>query len=240
MPAVGYPYTHFIWRPKPLETVDMVVRLDLFANFRLLAALAFSAGSLFGLDPSTPTSDFMRSDFTVESGLPSNVVNAIAQTRNGYLWIGTDAGLASFNGRRFTPVYFRAPQPAPQGIVRSLLEGPDGALWVGTGAGLARIARPALDYFDRSLSVFFHPGAGPADEIICLRFARDGTLWVGTNDGLYRFKDGNFFACLTGLDGQSNGRVSRRSPSHHYATRVYRMGWYAYRRTSRSASAVRY
>jgi len=89
------------------------------------------------LDPRSATSDFIRTDFTVEDGLPSNVVNAIVQTRNGFLWVGTDAGLVRFNGRRFISIEFRAPAQSPQGSVRALIEGPDGDLWVGTGAGLA-------------------------------------------------------------------------------------------------------
>jgi signal transduction histidine kinase/ligand-binding sensor domain-containing protein len=169
------------------------------------------AGSGLALDPSSPTRDFIRTDFTVEDGLPSNVVNAIVQTRNGFLWIGTDAGLVRFNGRRFIPIYFRAPQPAPQGIVRALAEGPDGDLWVGTGAGLARIARPALDFFDQSFSVFYHPGAGSSDEISCLRFAPDGSLWVGTNTGLYRFKDGRFVRVLSGV---VVNRIEKASEGH--------------------------
>jgi ligand-binding sensor domain-containing protein/signal transduction histidine kinase len=155
--------------------------------------------SVLALDPSSLTSGFIRDDFTVENGLPSNVVNAIVQTRNGFLWIGTDAGLVRFNGRQFIPIYFRAPQPDPQGIVHDLAEGPDGDLWVGTGAGLARIAHPALDFFDQSQSVFYHPGAGLSDEITCLHFTRDGSLWVGTRGGLYRFRDGNFASVLSGI-----------------------------------------
>ncbi len=179
---------------------------------RWMALFTVVAGCGLALDPSAPTSEFIRNDFTVENGLPSNVVNAIVQTRNGFLWIGTDAGLARFNGRQFTLIYFRAPQPAPQGIVRALAEGPDGDLWVGTGAGLARIARPALDFFDRSLSVFYHPGAGSSDEISCLRFTRDGSLWVGTSGGLYRFKNGRFAAVLPGevinrIEGTPDGHL---------------------------------
>jgi signal transduction histidine kinase/ligand-binding sensor domain-containing protein len=169
------------------------------------------AGSGLALDPSSPTRDFIRTDFTVENGLPSNVVNAIIQTRNGFLWIGTDAGLVRFNGRRFIPVYFRAPEPAPQGIVRALAEGPEGDLWVGTGAGLARIARPALNFLDQSFSVFYHPGAGSSDEISCLRFAPDGSLWIGTNTGLYRFKDGRFIPVLSGV---AVNRIEKGSEGH--------------------------
>jgi ligand-binding sensor domain-containing protein len=138
-------------------------------------------------------------------------VNAILQTRNGFLWIGTDAGLNRFNGRHFTPIYFRGTKLTPQGIVSTLAEGPDGDLWIGTSAGLVRISQLALDQFDRSLSVFYHPGAGNSDEITCLHFSRDGTLWVGTSAGLYRF-DGNRFE--TAIPDASISRIEERVDGH--------------------------
>ncbi len=167
------------------------------ATFRLGAFLALIATSGMALDPKSPTSDYMRTDFTVEDGLPSNVINAIVQTRNGFLWVGTDAGLVRFDGRRFVTVELR-PLQQTQGGVRALAEGPNGALWVGTGAGLARIPRGALDVLDPSSIEFFHP-AGASDEVSCLRFAPDGFLWVGTEGGLFRFKDGHFESVLPGV-----------------------------------------
>jgi ligand-binding sensor domain-containing protein len=110
------------------------------------------------VDPNQPATSYIRTTFSVEDGLSSNVVNAIVQTRNGFLWIGTDAGLNRFDGRHFTPIYFRGPRATPQGIVSAPAEGPDGDLWIGTNAGLVRIPRLALDRFDRSLSAFYHPG----------------------------------------------------------------------------------
>jgi ligand-binding sensor domain-containing protein len=158
--------------------------------FRAAAGLSFAltipTKSARAVDPTQPASSYLRNTFTVEDGLSSNVVNAIVQTQNGFLWIGTDAGLNRFNGRHFTPIYFRGPGSTQQGIVSTLAEGPDGDLWIGTSAGLVRIARPALDGFDRSLSTFYHPGAGISDEITRLHFSRDGALWVGTGAGLYR------------------------------------------------------
>ena len=133
----------------------------------------------------------------MEDGLPSNVVNAVVQTRNGFLWVGTDAGLVRFNGRRFTAMELRPPHRA-QASVRALVEAPDGALWVGTGAGLARIPSAALDVFDKSSIDFFHQ-SGPSDEITCLRFAPDGSLWVGTEGGLYRFTNERFESIFPGV-----------------------------------------
>src|SRR5882724_2351814 len=120
------------------------------ATFRLLIFLAVATQIVLAVDPNRPTNSYIRTSFTVEDGLSSNVVNAIVQTRNGFLWIGTDAGLNRFDGRHFTPIYFLGPGSSPQGIVSSLAEGLDGDLWIGTSAGLVRIARPALDRFDRS------------------------------------------------------------------------------------------
>src|SRR5882724_2153851 len=165
---------------------------------RLLILLAVATRSVLAVDPNRPTTSYTRTSFTVEDGLSSNVVNAIVQTRNGFLWIGTDAGLDRFNGKHFTPTYFRGPRTTPQGIVSALAEGPDGDLWVGTRNGLVRIASAALDHFDRSLSIFYHPGPGANDEITCLHFSRDGTLWVGTNVGLYRFRGGQFETVMPG------------------------------------------
>jgi ligand-binding sensor domain-containing protein len=45
---------------------------------------------------------YIRTDFTVDDGLPDNTVNAVTQTDNGLLWVGTESGLASFDGRTFT------------------------------------------------------------------------------------------------------------------------------------------
>ena len=178
----------------------MLIRSPLWgATVRLLILLAVDTRSVLAVDPNRPTTSYTRTSFTVEDGLSSNVVNAIVQTRSGFLWIGTDAGLDRFNGRHFTPIYFRGPRTTPQGIVSALAEGPDGDLWVGTSNGLVRIAAAALDHFERSLSIFYHPGAGMSAEITCLRFSRDGTLWVGTNVGLYRFRGSQFETVMPGV-----------------------------------------
>ena len=90
----------------------------------VLAAVALACCvSAHALDPNQPATSYLRTTFTVEDGLSSNVVNAIVQTRNGFLWIGTDAGLDRFDGRNFTPIYFRGPSSTPQGTVSALAEG---------------------------------------------------------------------------------------------------------------------
>jgi len=49
---------------------------------------------------------YIGKNFTVEDGLLSNRVNAMVQTRDGFLWVGTEEGLLRFDGRHFAPVVF--------------------------------------------------------------------------------------------------------------------------------------
>ncbi len=75
------------------------------------------------LDPRA--SSYLRTDFTVEQGLPDDEVNAIAQTPNGFLWVGTDGGLARFDGEHFTQIRLRA-GISKEISVSSLLTAADG------------------------------------------------------------------------------------------------------------------
>src|SRR5258708_9747591 len=129
------------------------------AIVRALALLTILARCGLALDPTQPAASYIPTTFTVEDGLPSNVVNAILQTRNGFLWIGTDAGLARFNGRHFTPVDFGEPRSTSQGGVRAIAERPYGLLWVVTNPGLVRFPSTAPNDFDKSPSAWYHRGA---------------------------------------------------------------------------------
>jgi signal transduction histidine kinase/ligand-binding sensor domain-containing protein len=160
------------------------------------------------LDPQS--SSYLRTDFTVEQGLPDDEVNAITQTPNGFLWVGTDSGLARFDGEHFAQIRLRG-GISKELPVSSLLTAPDGALWVGTDSGLAYIPSTAVDYFDRSLVTMYNPGAGPSDRISCL-LIRDGILSVGTARGLYRFERGHFVTVIPDepisiMDQTSDGRL---------------------------------
>lgn len=163
------------------------------------------------LDPHQPADSYLRTDFTIEDGLPDNKVNAILQTPNGFLWVGTDGGLARFDGEHFTQIRFRA-GTSREIPVNTLLTTPDGDLWVGTDAGLAQIPNAALDHFDRSLVKLYHPGVGLSDQIMCLRVSHDGVLWVGTNRGLYRLDRGNLVPSMrdqmiSAVEEASNGHL---------------------------------
>ena len=153
--------------------------------------LTVASGSGRPRDSGQPASPYLRTVFTTEDGLPDNVVNAIVQTGNGFLWLGTDGGLARFDGHRFTAVHLRG-GVADESPVQSLLQAPNGDLWVGTDAGLAQLPKAALDHFDRSLVKTYHLGIGLSDQIMCIHINRAGVLWLGTSRGLYSLNQGHF------------------------------------------------
>ncbi len=186
------------------------------------------------LDPQA--SSYLRTDFTVEQGLPDDEVNAIAQTPNGFLWVGTDGGLARFDGEHFTQIPLR-PGISKEIPVNFLLTAADGALWVGTDSGLVYIPGTAVDHFDRSLVTMYHPGAGPSDRISCL-LIRKGILWVGTGHGLYRFDRGHFVTVIpddpiSTMDQTADGHLLIIS-----RTRIHGMGRCAHPTVSRISQAA--
>ena len=75
----------------------------------------------------------------IEDGLPQNRILSLAQTPDGYLWVGTSDGLARFDGVRFT-LFDHSNTPALRdNTILVLLAGRDGELWIGTeGGGLTR------------------------------------------------------------------------------------------------------
>ena len=81
-----------------------------------------------------PLEPYQITVFNTKDGLPHNAVHALCQDRNGYLWVGTEAGLCRYNGYRFE--HFLQAEGQRIGQVRSLFETPDGALWIGTEMGI--------------------------------------------------------------------------------------------------------
>src|SRR5436305_7857708 len=80
----------------------------------------------------------------MEEGLPNNIVQAITQTRDGYLWVGTREGLARFDGINFHKIDLIKGHPPLS--ISDLLPGSDNVLWVGTeDAGLFRLSADRVE-----------------------------------------------------------------------------------------------
>jgi signal transduction histidine kinase/ligand-binding sensor domain-containing protein len=75
-------------------------------------------------------SQYLHDFWVPEKGFPGGSVSSIAQTPDGYLWIGTDKGLVRFDGLNFRRVEPASPAPFEIGAVRALLADAQGNLWV--------------------------------------------------------------------------------------------------------------
>ena len=104
----------------------------------LLTRTCLLLGSLYplaALDPHKALTQYSASVWTQQQGLPQDAVQAIAQTTDGFLWLGTDEGLARFDGYEF--VSFNRERGAPRSnSISALAAGKDGSLWIGSRSGL--------------------------------------------------------------------------------------------------------
>src|SRR5437899_10717440 len=109
-------------------------RLGLTAGIALAAGWSWIAARtvVAATNPWTPAAGFVVKAWDAEAGLPQNTVNVVLQTRDGYLWLGTQAGLARFDGVRFT-TYDRQNSSLQQDHILALCASKDGSLWIGTG-----------------------------------------------------------------------------------------------------------
>ena len=93
--------------------------------------LAWGPGA-FALEPSLDISQYAHTSWKVRDGFFKGAVHAIAQTPDGYLWLGTEFGLVRFDGVKPVPWQPPADQPLSAGRITELLIARDGTLWIGT------------------------------------------------------------------------------------------------------------
>src|SRR5271157_967788 len=137
-----------------------------------LAILLACCTCAFALDPSLDISQYAHSSWKIRDGFPKGVVYSIAQTLDGYLWLGTEFGLVRFDGVRAVEWQPGAGRQLPSDWIRSLLVSRDGTLWIGTQKGLA-------SWKDGKLKTYAELSG---QDTVALFQEREGTVWVGTID----------------------------------------------------------
>ncbi len=152
-----------------------------------------------GLDPQRSLSQYAFDDWTVEHGLPQDRVNAVAQTADGYLWLGTMEGLARFDGESFASLGRHNTPGLADNRVRALVRDAADDLWIGTEAGLCRQRRRGFECWGARDGL-------AAGVVWALAPDGRGGVWVGTDGGLSRFKDGRFTTWRR-ADGLPSDRV---------------------------------
>ncbi len=143
-----------------------------------------ASAPLWALNPRKSVSQYTRTVWTQQQGLPQDSIRAIAQTSDGFLWLGTDEGLSRFDGYEFVN-FAQRPGGLPGNSISALLADRDGSLWIGTSNGLTRYRRGKFTtYTTRD---------GLADNVItALCQTADGSLWIAAGVGLSRRRDGKF------------------------------------------------
>jgi signal transduction histidine kinase/ligand-binding sensor domain-containing protein len=155
-------------------------------------SLLLGAMPVLALDPSLDVSQYAHTAWTVRDGFSMGNIYAMAQTPDGYLWLGTEFGLFRFDGLH--SVQWQPPpgQQLPDKNINSLLVTHDGTLWIGTFVGLVTWSGGKLS---RAPVL--------ADQFVSSLFEdREGTVWAASleNHGrLCAIRDGN--AHCYGEDG---------------------------------------
>jgi signal transduction histidine kinase/ligand-binding sensor domain-containing protein len=124
----------------------------------------------FALNPNLDISQYAHTSWKIRDGFTKGEIHSIAQTPDGYLWLGTDYGLLRFDGMRAIPWKTSEDQQPLETPIRSLLVTRDGTLWIGSDKGLASWKGGKLTQYPELTGVY----------IFSLIEAHDGTVWVGS------------------------------------------------------------
>ena len=149
----------------------------------ILLVFTFGAGAVFADDgrgdtaagePVYQKDSFSAVVYNNTNGLPTSEANDIAQTAEGFIWIGSYGGLTCYDGNTFE----RIDSATGIGSVACLLADSKGRLWIGTNeSGLAKMEKGNFQIWDSSTAL-------GADKIRDIKEGSDGTIYVGTTTGI--------------------------------------------------------
>lgn len=190
------------------------------ARYIVVSTLLFCALSAWCLDPHQSLQHYGFQSWQTDNGLPQNTVHAVLQTRDGFVWLATEAGLVRFDSANFDVFTSRTTPQIPSDLIFALMEDRSGALWIGTANGVVRYSAGVFRAFpetagtavwslyqDREGCVWATgssglsrldgqrfvdvPGVPVLDEKSRLAEPLDGSLWLSTTEGLFHAATGN-------------------------------------------------
>ncbi len=170
-----------------------------FLFFLVCCWLIYQPFKLSALRPGKSVEDYLIRVWNIEDGLPQNSILSLIQSREGYIWFGTQSGLVRFDGVNLS-IFNRWNIPTLKNDrILSLFEDQEGTLWIGTdGAGLAGMREGHWTAYTTAEGL-------SNDHVRVIMGDRLGNLWVGTNYGLNLLKDGKFkiYTIEHGLSGNA-------------------------------------
>jgi PAS domain S-box-containing protein len=146
------------------------VRIAAFAVVAL--SLAHLCPSALALDPSLDVSQYAHTVWQVREGFTQGYIRSIAQTPDGYIWLGTGFGLFRFDGVRVE--HWQPPlngEQLPSNFIVCLHVARDGTFWIGTMGGLASWRDGKLTRYPDLAGLL----------IASILEDRNGTVWVGSS-----------------------------------------------------------
>ena len=173
-------------------------------------ALLLVSRAAFALNPAADISQYAHTAWKIRDGFIDSPVNAITQTADGYLWLGTEDGLFRFDGVKVARWQPPAGKALPSTFVRSLLSSRDGTLWIGTLAGLASVKEGRVTNYPALAGMGIN---GLAED-------HEGVVWVGVTAVPY-----GRVCAIRGASVTCRGDVGR------WATTVQEVGGYVWAAT---------
>ncbi len=179
-------------------TIGYMRKAPRIAALFTVALLAVS-GPALALDPSLQPSQYVVDNWQIQEGLPQSSAAALARTPDGYLWIGTQEGLARFDGVRFT-VFDGSNQAAVANKhISALFVDRSGRLWIGTRSGIALYEHGQITSFKGVAGL----DLGYVHAIV---EGKSGRIWIGTENGLFEI-DGSRALPLGTSSGLKDARI---------------------------------
>lgn len=164
------------------------------------AVLASLDRPVRGAEPKANLRDFAVRAWSKSEGLPDASVTSIVQTGDGYLWVGTSAGLFRFDGLTFEDTLLPGVGTNKSIAITALCEDEDGNLWIGT-------QQQGVYRWQNDQGTHFTLSDGLLDtDVTSLALDKQGHIWIGTRHGANLY-DGRHFTALTTADGLQNNGV---------------------------------
>jgi PAS domain S-box-containing protein len=175
---------------------------------RLITACLLPLPLAAALDPSKLLTQYVHDVWTTANGLPQNSVLSIAQTPDGYLWLGTENGLVRFDGVRFV-IFDRHNTPAfKSNVFSALLVDHHGDLWIGTLGGLVQLSHGVFTGFTTQTGL-------SNDSVQALYEDEQGDLWIGTDGGGLNRRHELAFKNYSSKDGLADNSVFSLCADRH-------------------------
>ena len=170
-------------RPKIVSVVQTLIAI---------LALLLAASTRTHAD-SKPLTDYVKVVWGKDEGLPQDSIKKVLQTKDGYVWVGTQEGLARFDGVHFTIFNTQNSPGLESDNIHDLEQDGEGNLWIFANSGLSR-------YRDGVIQNFTPRTAKSGDRVSKIWIGRDKCLYVASDDLYYRYENGKLSRIFSSKD----------------------------------------